>query len=424
MSFGDDHDPDDMFAHTKMSFWDHIEELRSHMWRAIIGFLVGLCIGLVVGKPMVGFIASPVERELQKFYDDRLVKSRQELKDKDPTMVKLNEPKIVPLSFDREQLATSGHGIGNQGGGSAGEDGPVELMASIRPVEVATAIGSAQRQVGRRPALATLSATEAFIVYFKVSIYCGIVIASPWIFYQMWSFVAAGLYTHEKKLVNVYLPVSLALFLAGVALAEFVVIPKALEYLLSFNEWMDLEPDLRLNEWLSFAILMPLVFGAAFQLPLVMLVLYRPGHHGRGHLPQASPHRHVLNGDPGGHPLGLAGRLQHDVPDDPPLDPLRVRHRDLQMVATAGNGAGGARIGREHRSVDRPNRSSRLLARCASEGSHRTSLGARLNDSYPRWFPPPSLSDGAAPKPQDRTAQRCPRGYFGLRFPRLNLGLR
>jgi len=115
------------------------------------------------------------------------------------------------------------------------------------------------------------------VVYFKVSVICGFVIASPWVFWQMWSFVAAGLYPHEKRLVNYWLPISLGLFLAGVALCQFAVLPRSIEALLWFNEWMGLTPDLRLNEWLGFAIWLPVIFGIAFQTPLVVMVLERIG---------------------------------------------------------------------------------------------------------------------------------------------------
>lgn len=53
--------------------------------------------------------------------------------------------------------------------------------------------------------------------------------------------------------------------------------PKAIDVLLSFNDWMGLEPDLRLNEWLSFALMLPLIFGISFQTPLVMLFLHKIG---------------------------------------------------------------------------------------------------------------------------------------------------
>src|SRR5262249_49142306 len=62
-----------------------------------------------------------------------------------------------------------------------------------------------------------------------------------------------------------------------VIICEFFVMPKAVEALLWFNEWLGLEPDMRLNEWLGFAIMMPVVFGISFQTPLVMLFLNRIG---------------------------------------------------------------------------------------------------------------------------------------------------
>jgi sec-independent protein translocase protein TatC len=123
----------------------------------------------------------------------------------------------------------------------------------------------------------SLTITEPFLAYFKVSAYCGIVLASPWIFYQLWLFVAAGLYPHEKRLVRVNLPLSIVLFLGGVALCEGIVLPTGLDYLLSFNDWLGYYPELRLSDWLNFALLLPLVFGLAFQTPLVMVFLQRIG---------------------------------------------------------------------------------------------------------------------------------------------------
>ena len=69
----------------------------------------------------------------------------------------------------------------------------------------------------------------------------------------------------------------MGLFIAGVVLCQVMVIPNAIRSLLWFNQWLELEPDLRLNEWLTFAILLPLVFGISFQTPLVMLFLGKIG---------------------------------------------------------------------------------------------------------------------------------------------------
>jgi sec-independent protein translocase protein TatC len=122
-----------------------------------------------------------------------------------------------------------------------------------------------------------MSVTEAMMVYFKVTLACGFVLGSPWVFWQIWAFVGAGLYPHEKRLVRFYLPFSLGLFVAGILVCQFLILPKVIEALLGFNEWLDLEPDLRLSEWLGFAVMMPLIFGIAFQTPFVMVFLNRLG---------------------------------------------------------------------------------------------------------------------------------------------------
>lgn len=134
-----------------------------------------------------------------------------------------------------------------------------------------------QNVVGPTPTLITLTITEGFTVWCLVSVYCGIVLSAPWVFYQIWAFVAAGLYPQEKQYVHIFMPMSLTLFLLGVLLCQFIVLPIGISWLLSFTKWVGVEPVLRLSDWLTFAILMPVMFGVAFQLPLVMYFLYKVG---------------------------------------------------------------------------------------------------------------------------------------------------
>jgi sec-independent protein translocase protein TatC len=122
-----------------------------------------------------------------------------------------------------------------------------------------------------------LNAHEAFMIWLKAAFVSGLVIASPYIFWQLWIFVAAGLYPHEKRYVHLYLPISTLLFLAGAAMAFFVVFQYVLDFLFGFNKLMNIDPDPRISEWLGFVLFLPLGFGIAFQLPLVMLFLHRIG---------------------------------------------------------------------------------------------------------------------------------------------------
>ncbi|MBL9084012.1 MAG: twin-arginine translocase subunit TatC [Planctomycetales bacterium] len=119
--------------------------------------------------------------------------------------------------------------------------------------------------------------TEVFTVWLKAALVIGVLLSSPWVFYQIWSFVAAGLYMHERKYVYTFLPFSLGLFLLGAATAYMFVFEPVLKFLFSFNQDLGIDPDPKISEWLGFVLLMPLGFGVSFQLPLVMLFLERIG---------------------------------------------------------------------------------------------------------------------------------------------------
>lgn len=128
-----------------------------------------------------------------------------------------------------------------------------------------------------RTGVQTLSVTEAFIVYIKAALLFGFVLASPLVFYFVWEFVASGLYKHERRYIYIFLPFSLGLFLLGASIAFFFVFQFVLSFLFEFNAIINAQPNIRMSEWLGFALLLPVGFGLAFQLPLVMLFLNRVG---------------------------------------------------------------------------------------------------------------------------------------------------
>jgi sec-independent protein translocase protein TatC len=262
---------DDFFANTRMPFGEHIEDLRRHLLKALAGSAVALVVGFYLSPPVLDFIAAPVVRELTAFHRRRVEQLHKRLKDGEAQLAAVNEAReveiLIPVTRLRALLRLPDGG-----------DGEWEaLPMRVRPLDWSLLTAEAGQLIYRPPALVALSATEGIMVYFKVSIYTGLILSSPWVFYHLWAFVAAGLYPQERRWVHSFLPVSLGLFLGGVALCEFVVLPMGLSYLLSFNEWLGFEPDLRLSEWLGFALFMPLLFGAAFQTPLVMLFLDRLG---------------------------------------------------------------------------------------------------------------------------------------------------
>jgi sec-independent protein translocase protein TatC len=277
-------DSEDLFAHTRMSLGDHIEDLRRHMIKALLGFGLAMIVGFFVSPYVLDWIKAPVEDGLNDMYEARLkkvIKNQDALDQKMRDIHNLrqqmeglppdNSAPTVQIDISPYELLKF-LGLPTEGASTEKQPLPVGMRASDLYIITADAGKLAQP---RR--LSSLSVTEVFMVYLQVSMYTGFVLASPWIFYQMWMFVAAGLYPHERRYVHLYLPVSLGLFLAGVALCEFVVLPMGIRYLLSWNESMNVDAELRLNDWLSFAIMMPVIFGAAFQTPIIMFFIERVG---------------------------------------------------------------------------------------------------------------------------------------------------
>ena len=96
----------------------------------------------------------------------------------------------------------------------------------------------AARWEGASQYLIALHPTEVFMVVLKLCALVGIMLASPYAFYQIWAFVAAGLYPRERSLVTRMVPASVALFSLGVAFLFYIVLPIALRVLLSMNNWV------------------------------------------------------------------------------------------------------------------------------------------------------------------------------------------
>lgn len=396
------HSQDDLFEGTKMTFGEHIEELRTALFQALIGLFIGVCLGFLCATTVVKWIQAPLESALRTYYlDDAKAKLAAQFAGKipyemltiideqglEPSLMKVNpeslletirdsnpeqsarlnytphlftaadiEPAVLPdfaEAWARAGQRNAESPVGRLWSmlspeqqrrieGWAEEDAPdhadsramaaiLNNLASRRAMhqapelrevpgaddnmqlalnelrEQSAAAGFSaddSRRLNRilltavfpeyvkKPRVAlvdmpfwrpievkvtSLGAQEAFMIWMKAAFIAGLVIASPWIFWKVWEFVAAGLYPHEKHYVHIYLPFSMLLFFAGCALAFFFVFEPVLNFLFSFNRAMDIDPDPRISEWLSFVLFLPLGFGISFQLPLVMLFLQRIG---------------------------------------------------------------------------------------------------------------------------------------------------
>ena len=128
-----------------------------------------------------------------------------------------------------------------------------------------------------RMRLTTLAPADAIIGYMKISLISGLIISSPWVFYQLWMFVAAGLYAHERRYVRLAVPFTVVLFVAGALFFLFVVAPLCLRFFLKFGEILGLSSTWTFKDYVSFITRMMLVFGIAFQTPIAIFILTKTG---------------------------------------------------------------------------------------------------------------------------------------------------
>ena len=212
-------DPDEV----RMSLGEHLEELRHRIILALLGVAIAFFACFAFSKPIVKFLVDPARSAIQKVNDE--VRQRQ-----------------------------------------ASPPGPGDV---VRPGEAAES----------EPPFVVLTPVEGFSAILKASLVASILISSPWVLYQFWLFVAAGLYPHERRIIHIFFPFSAGLFFAGAAFSYTLVIRYGIYVLLTFGGLVGdmVRPEIRLSSAIDFVLVLSLVMGAVFQLPLVMLALSKVG---------------------------------------------------------------------------------------------------------------------------------------------------
>lgn len=121
-----------------------------------------------------------------------------------------------------------------------------------------------------------LQPAEAFLMYVKITVFSGFLLALPVIFYQIWRFILPALTVKERVVIGILVPSSVLLFFAGLAFAFFLVLPAAVRFFMGMGSDA-LAPMFTLHQYFDFMLSILLPFGAVFELPLVLVVLARFG---------------------------------------------------------------------------------------------------------------------------------------------------
>jgi sec-independent protein translocase protein TatC len=189
-------------------------------------------------------------------------------------------------------------------------------------------------------ALNYTSYLEPFLVYLKVALYGGTFIAAPWILYQLWLFIAPGLYKREKKVVIPFVATGTLLFYCGVAFTYFLVMPYAFPALAAIAG-PDMKPLLTMREQLTLVLAMMLGFGVVFEIPVIIAFLAMIGLVTPQFLSKYRRHAIIVN-------VILAAILT------PTGDPFNLAIMALPMIVFYEVGIIVARIVGKKRKADEP----------------------------------------------------------------------
>lgn len=250
-----------------MSLGDHLEELRARLILALLGLIVGAIVSLIFGKQILKFIEMPynstirerlqktelprVESEVLLFVETFFANMDKRLSDGDPNAADI-DPKHVAFLRDVTTQSVKDWTVKMRG---ATQD--AALPFSVR--------------------LQTLAPAEAFTAYMKIGFIAGLILTCPWVFYQIWMFVAAGLYPNERHYVRTAVPFSAGLFIVGSLFFLFIIAPLSLKFFLSFGDVVGVSSNWTLQRYISFITILMLVFGIAFQTPIAIFILVRTG---------------------------------------------------------------------------------------------------------------------------------------------------
>ena len=226
-------DPDEAdIEASRMTLGEHLDELRKRLIRSTVVLLVCFVVAWALRVPLFGFVVRP--------YEDSATRLSVEI-------VRIADEKIAEGADWRAWY----------------QDGYPEVR-NLR----------ADRQISTT--LRGDTAGAGFVFDMKICFYFALAFGGPVLLWEMWQFIAAGLYRRERRVVLRYFPISFALFVAGIAFGFFAMIPAALYFLavqtLDRIQWYQTAD----NYW-SMVVNMTLALGFLFQLPVVMLALARLG---------------------------------------------------------------------------------------------------------------------------------------------------
>jgi sec-independent protein translocase protein TatC len=273
----------------QMSFLEHLDELRRRLVRSFLFIIVAAAVSFFFSGQIYSFLAAPVQKALAEAQRRQVPIAGYSGNEAIAAMTSLKENDVGRYVFAEEtklgaSLIPAGASVmarvlkDGQGKLSLFTDEALYSGNAVIPkgVRLPTELGaSIEAFSGVNDKLIVTTAMEPFSLYLKVSLYAAICVSVPFLLFQIWAFVAPGLYPHERAYVTPFILLSSISFVLGAAFAYYVIFPPAAKYLLGLGS--DFRLLLKADEYFDFIIIVMLGMGVVFQMPAITYVLARIG---------------------------------------------------------------------------------------------------------------------------------------------------
>jgi sec-independent protein translocase protein TatC len=214
----------DPFAHTRMTLGEHLDELRKRLFRGVLAVGLAFVAALYFNVEITEVILQPFRAVVARLNAHNLERY---------TKLVEADPSQRPKFFEPD--------------------------------------GTFRFQIDER--LSALTPTESMWFVLKVAGYSALVIGAPILLWQLWQFVAAGLYARERRWVVYFFPPALLLFVGGVLFSYFLIVPYGMFYSMQSTPLELVKPEIRLEDYFEFLLMLCLSMGLVFQLPILMMFL-------------------------------------------------------------------------------------------------------------------------------------------------------
>ena len=273
----------------QMSFLDHLDELRSRLIRSAAYIFVALCACWFVSDHIYNFLALPVKQALAEaqrrelpvggLTGQEMVLPLSALKENETGRYVFGETTKLGQSMIPAGASVMARVLRDQSG-QLGLFTDETLLAgnTVIPKGVRLPLdfqASPEALPGIDDKLIVTTAMEPFSLYVKVSLYGAVVLAVPFLLWQIWAFISPGLYPHERTYAWPFIILSSTSFVIGAGFAYRIIFPPAAKYLLGLGS--DFRLLLKADDYFDFIILVMLAMGIVFQMPAITYVLARIG---------------------------------------------------------------------------------------------------------------------------------------------------